>query len=81
LWFQLYELRQMARSFGLSDEAAAATVAQMTRGALDTMSESGLSPAEVMDLVAVHPLADAEPIFVEAYRTHLTAVMERIRPA
>jgi pyrroline-5-carboxylate reductase len=81
LWFQLYELRQMARSFGLSDEAAAATVEQMTRGALDTMSESGLSPAEVMDLVAVHPLADAEPIFVEAYRTHLTAVMERIRPA
>jgi hypothetical protein len=34
-----------------------------------------------MDLVAVHPLADAEPVFIDAYRTRLTAVMERIRPA
>ena len=45
------------------------------------MSASGLGPADVMDLVAVHPLAAAEPAFLEAYRTSLAAVMERIRPA
>lgn len=81
LWFQLYGLRDLAASFGLSDEAAAAAVDRMTRGALDTMASSGLTPAEVMDLVPVHPLGEVEASFNDAYRTRLTAVMERIRPA
>jgi pyrroline-5-carboxylate reductase len=81
LWFQLYGLRDLAASFGLSDEAAAAAVDRMTRGALDTMASSGLTPAEVMDLVPVHPLGEVEASFSDAYRTRLTAVMERIRPA
>ena len=81
LWFQLYALQEMGRSFGLSDDAAAAAVVQMTRGALDTMAESGLTPAEVMDLVPVHPLGEDEPAFLDAYRTRLSAVMDRIRPA
>ncbi len=80
LWFQLYELRRLAAEFGLSDEAAAAAVDRMARGALDTM-KSGKSAAEIMDLVAVHPLGEAEPSFLDAYRTRLTAVMDRIRPA
>ncbi len=80
LWFQLYELRELARSFGLSEEASAVAVEQMAAGALATMA-SELSQAEVMDLVPVRPLADAEPAVLEAYRTRLTAVMDRIRPA
>ena len=80
LWFQLYELRDLARSFGLSDEASALAVERMVAGALATM-DSELTPAEVMDLVAVRPLADAEPAVLEAYRTRLPAVMDRIRPA
>ena len=80
LWFQLYELRELARSFGLSEEASALAVQQMAAGALATMS-SELTPAEVMDLVPVRPLADAEPAVLDAYRTRLTAVMDRIRPA
>jgi pyrroline-5-carboxylate reductase len=81
LWFQLYELRRLAAEFGLSDEAAAAAVDRMARGALDTIASSGLSPEQVMDLVAVHPLGEAEPAFLDAYRTRLPAVMDRIRPA
>ena len=80
LWFQLYELRDLARSFGLPDELAELAVDRMTRGALDTM-KADLAPAEVMDLVAVHPMADEEPALQAAYRTRLTAVMDRIRPA
>ena len=80
LWFQLYELRDLARSFGLSDEASALAVERMVAGALATM-DSELTPAEVMDLVAVRPLADAEPAVLDAYRTRLPAVMDRIRPA
>jgi pyrroline-5-carboxylate reductase len=81
LWFQFYELRNLARSFGLSETAAAIAVEQMTRGALNTMDASGLEPADVMDLVAVHPLGDAEALFLDNYRTRLAAVMDRIRPA
>lgn len=80
LWFQLYELRELGRSFGLSDEAAATAVERMTRGALDTMN-AGLTPAEVMDLIPVRPLADTEAGVIEAYRSRLGATMEKIRPA
>lgn len=81
LWFQLYGLRELAASFGLAGDAAADAVDRMTRGALDTMTGSGLSPAEVMDLVPVHPLGEDEPAFDDAYRRRLTAVMDRIRSA
>ena len=81
LWFQLYGLRELAGTFGLTDAAAAEAVDRMTRGALDTMAGSGLTPAEVMDLVPVHPLGEVKSSFNDAYRTRLTAVMERIRPA
>lgn len=80
LWFQLYGLRELAESFGLSEEAAAQAVERMTAGALETM-KSGLTPAEIMDLVPVRPLSADEPAFNEAYRTRLTAIYERIRPA
>jgi pyrroline-5-carboxylate reductase len=80
LWFQLYELRDLARAFGLSGEAAATAVEQMALGAIETM-DATLTPAEVMDLVPVRPLADFEPAVIEQYRTRLGAVMERIRPA
>jgi len=80
LWFQLYELRELGRSFGLSDDAASTAVEQMALGALDTMN-AALTPAEVMDLVPVRPLAEFEPAVLEQYRTRLGAVMERIRPA
>jgi pyrroline-5-carboxylate reductase len=79
-WFQLYELRELGRSFGLSEAAAAVAVERMTRGALDTMN-AGLTPAEVMDLVPVHPLAETELAVIEAYRSRLSATMEKIRPA
>jgi pyrroline-5-carboxylate reductase len=80
LWFQLYELRELGRSFGLSDDAASTAVEQMALGALDTMN-AALTPAEVMDLVPVRPLAEFEPAVLEQYRARLGAVMERIRPA
>lgn len=80
LWFQLYGLRELAQSFGLSGEAATEAVERMTAGALETM-KSGLTPAEVMDLVPVRPLSADEPVINEAYRTRLTAIYERIRPA
>jgi pyrroline-5-carboxylate reductase len=49
-------------------------------GALAVMNDSGVSEEEVQDLIPVKPLTDAQPALLEAYRTKLTAVLEKIRP-
>lgn len=80
LWFQLQALRELAGSFGLSDEEAAPALASMTSGAARLLLESGLNPAEVMDLVVVRPLADDEAVIRRAYQTRLPAVYSKIKP-
>jgi pyrroline-5-carboxylate reductase len=80
LWFQLYELLSLAEGFGLERAAAAEALGAMVAGALRTMTESGLSPGEVMDLVPVRPLAEDEETFKSAYRARLRAIFDKIRP-
>ncbi|MGQ9576874.1 MAG: pyrroline-5-carboxylate reductase family protein [Thermoguttaceae bacterium] len=79
-WPVLYELIGLAESFGLSRPEAASAVKQMLAGTLATMIQSGLDPQGVHDLIPVRPLADAEPMILEAYRTKLKGVFEKIRP-
>jgi pyrroline-5-carboxylate reductase len=81
LWFQLYELLAIAERFGLAPGAAAEALQAMAQGTLRAMAQSGLSPAEVMDLVPVRPLAEEEQAFKDAYRARLRAVFDKIRPA
>ncbi|MCL4204568.1 MAG: NAD(P)-binding domain-containing protein [Pirellulaceae bacterium] len=80
LWPQLYELRSLSQSFGLSAEDASLALAAMVRGVLATMNDAGLSQEQVEDLIPVKPLADVQPALLEAYRTKLRGVMEKIRP-
>jgi len=80
LWFQLYELLSLAETFGLGRVAATEALGGMVGGALRTMTESGLSPAEVMDLVPVRPLAEDEEAFKSVYRARLRGIMDKIRP-
>ncbi len=80
LWFQLYELVDLATSFGLDREAAQRGLGAMVRGALSTMEEPGLSAAEVMDLVATRPLGEGEAPILELYRSRLPALLARLRP-
>lgn len=81
LWFQLYELLALAGDFGLDRRAADLALQRMVEGALRTMAESGLPPADVMDLVPVRPLAVHEDTVRAAYRSQLEAVFAKIRPA
>ena len=52
----------------------------MATGAARLLLESGLSPAEVMDLVVVKPLAEDEAAIQGAYQARLPAVYSRIKP-
>lgn len=80
LWFQFQALRDVAREFGLTDVETAAALKQMVTGALETLLESGLSPAQVMDLVPVKPLAEMEGSVTYLYKTQLSAVYNKIKP-
>ena len=79
-WPLLYELIALGESFGLGRSEAESGVKHMLSGTVNTMLESGLNAGEVQDLVPVKPLADVEQMILEAYRTKLKAVFEKIKP-
>lgn len=80
LWFQLQALREVAAGFGLSDAEITPALKRMVCGGTRTLLESGLSPAEVMDLIPVKPLAEMEAQVTEIYRTRLPAIYQKIKP-
>jgi pyrroline-5-carboxylate reductase len=80
LWFQLQALREVVAGFGLSDAEIVPALKRMVCGAARTLLESGLTPAEVMDLIPVKPLAEMEPQVAEMYRTRLAAIHQKIKP-
>jgi pyrroline-5-carboxylate reductase len=79
LWFQLYELLELGKSFGLTDKQAWKGIKKMLKGAIDTIDESGLSPDEVMDLIPVKPLGEDEAAIRNAYRTKLTGLYQKLK--
>jgi len=80
LWGQLQALREVVAGFGLSDAEITPALKRMVCGATRTLLESGLTPAEVMDLIPVKPLAEMEAQVMEMYRTRLPGVYQKIKP-
>lgn len=78
-WFQLEELKRLGMEFGLSETGAVRAVSGMTEGALRTLFESGLTAEEVMDLVAVRPLASCEEAVRDMYRKALVPLYARLK--
>lgn len=62
-WFQFEALRRLAEGFGMSPELARHALRSMLHGAVDVLFDSELSPAQVMDLVPVRPMAADEDGF------------------
>jgi pyrroline-5-carboxylate reductase len=79
LWFQLYELEALARSFGMTETEAAEAVRQMAEGTLHTMNNAGLAPERVMDLVPVKPLGADEAVILAAYREKLPGLYAKLK--
>ncbi len=78
-WFQLQAVRELAREFGLDGAAADAAVKAMIGGAVATLIDGPLAPAEVMDLVPVRPLAEDEPAIRAALEQRLRAMHQKLR--
>ncbi|MCG6533813.1 MAG: NAD(P)-binding domain-containing protein [Syntrophales bacterium LBB04] len=79
LWFQLYELVNLGRQFGLTDQELHDGIPKMLAGAVKTMFESGLSPEEVMNLIPVKPLGEEEANIKDVYRSKLTALYQKLK--
>jgi pyrroline-5-carboxylate reductase len=80
LWFQLETLRELGRTVGLTDADLTPALKSMVCGATRTLLESGLTPAQVMDLIPVKPLAEDESVIKAAYQNRLPALFAKIKP-
>ena len=47
---------------------------------MNLMFKSGLSPAEVIDLIPVKPIGEHELQITEIYKTKLIGLFEKIKP-
>lgn len=79
LWFQFAELIKLGNTMGLTVGAAAEGLFKMIVGTVETMFRSGLSPEEVMDLIPVKPLGNAEEEVKIIYRTRLTELYQKLK--
>jgi pyrroline-5-carboxylate reductase len=79
-WFQLYELKRLAEYFGLNEEDIRCGLTKMINGATETMFRSSLTAGEIMDLVPVKPIGEAEENIKEIYNTKLNFIFNKIKP-
>lgn len=77
-WFQFDELRRLGQEFGLEAEAVDEALHAMVRGAASAFFGSGLSAADVVDLVPVRPLGSDEATIRAAYRQRLTDIFAKL---
>jgi pyrroline-5-carboxylate reductase len=78
--FQFQELEKIAQQTGLTPEEAAETVKSTLKKAIKLYFNSGLTPAEVMDLIPVKPIGDHEMEIREIYQSKLMGLYEKIKP-
>ena len=79
-WFQWKELSDIGTKIGLTDEESKKSIHQTIIASLNLMYESGLTPAEVLDLIPVKPIGEHEPQITEIYKTKLIGLYEKIKP-
>ncbi|MGB9721495.1 MAG: pyrroline-5-carboxylate reductase family protein, partial [bacterium] len=78
-WFQLNELKEIAKNFNLTEKEAEDGIAKMINGTVKTLFELGLSPEQVMDLIPLRPLADYEQQIKEAYHSKLEPLFKKLK--
>jgi len=78
-WFQWQTLSELAKDFGLTEEAFREAFPKMINGAADTMFNSSMTHTEVMDLVPVKPLAEDEEAIRKIYTSRLTALYGKLK--
>jgi len=78
-WFQIYELEALGKTFGMTPQEAKEGLSKMIKGALKTMTDSGLSPSDVMNLIPVKPLGEEEANIRNIYRAKLQGLYSKLK--
>ena len=79
-WFQWQEIEHIAQQIGLSPEEAWKAVSFTLKKAWKLYYKSGLTPAQVMDLIPVKPIGENEPEIKNILNTKLIGLFGKIRP-
>ncbi|MFW5916359.1 MAG: pyrroline-5-carboxylate reductase family protein [Bacteroidota bacterium] len=79
LWFQLHELYEIAKEFGMEDREAREAISKMVKGSVETLLGSELSIDEVMDLIPLQPLSQHHDSFREVYRNVLHNMYQKLK--
>jgi len=80
LWFQYYKLIELAKTFGMDDKEAIEAVKNMLKATTDTMFDSGLDKAGVIDLIPVKPIGEHEAEILKIYDDKLNGLFQKIKP-
>jgi len=78
-WPQIQKMQELAISFGMDESEAKSVITEMLNGTSDTLFKSGLSYAEVVDLVPVKPLHEVESTINGYFEEYLTALFNKIK--
>ena len=79
-WFQWEAMHDVALQTGLSEKEANKAVKASLEKAIKLYYKSGLTPAEVMDLIPVKPIGEHETEITEIYQTKLMGLCGKIKP-
>jgi pyrroline-5-carboxylate reductase len=78
-WPQIQKLKELAMEFGMDEQEAKSVITDMLWGTTETLFNSGLTYAEVVDLVPVKPLGEVESAIIGYYEQFLTALYIKIK--
>lgn len=79
-WFQWQEMENIAIETGLSADEAKKTVYSTLKKAMKLYYKSGLTPAEVMDLIPVKPIGENEAEIKNILNSKLIGLFGKIKP-
>jgi len=79
-WFQWQALKEVALQTGLSEQEAEKTIKSTLKKAVKLFYNSGLTPAEVIDLIPVKPIGEHEAQITEIYQNKLMGLFSKIKP-
>jgi len=80
LWFQYYKLIELAKTFGMDEVEANDAVRSMLKATTNTMFDSGLDKASVIDLIPVKPIGEHEAEILKIYDEKLNGLFQKIKP-
>lgn len=79
-WFQFQEMEKIAQQTGLTPSEASKAVKSTLKKAIKLYFKSGLTPAEVIDLIPVKPIGENQEQIIEIYQTKLMGLFGKIKP-